>query len=69
MLKATVKMEKEEKTAEITSVQRLNAGVPKVAFSVALHTLTKIIFKCVYTNIGNTYNPTTGTFTAPVRGD
>lgn len=78
ILKATIKMDKEEKTADMMSAQRLNTLGIKVSFSVALDcpsgdtygpfdTLTKVIFKWVYTNIDNTYNPATDTFTAPVK--
>ncbi|XP_044033086.1 myosin-2 heavy chain-like isoform X1 [Siniperca chuatsi] len=62
---------------EVNELKRENADRPKVVFSVSLtdagqvgpfNTDITLKFSKVLTNIGQAYSPTTGIFTAPVRG-
>ncbi|XP_053186852.1 heavy metal-binding protein HIP-like [Scomber japonicus] len=62
---------------EVEELKRQNADRPKVAFSLGLtddgdigpfNTDITLKFSKVFTNFGQVYSPTTGVFTAPVRG-
>nr|XP_029530091.1 complement C1q-like protein 2 [Oncorhynchus nerka] len=63
--------------ATVNELKRFNEDRPQVAFSATLGISGTIgpvsneitlVFQRVLSNVGNAYNPTTGIFTAPVRG-
>ncbi|XP_041709952.1 complement C1q-like protein 2 [Coregonus clupeaformis] len=69
--------EVEELKGEVEGLKKVLTDRPKVAFSAGLtnsgkvgpfNTETQLIYTKVFTNIGNTYSPVTGVFTASVRG-
>ncbi|KAI4881185.1 hypothetical protein NFI96_026235 [Prochilodus magdalenae] len=73
MLKVRVKSSE----MKIKELEQRNAGSPKVAFTFAsglngyfgpYSSDTRLVFRRTIMNVGNYFNPSTGVFTAPVRG-
>ncbi|KAF7668076.1 hypothetical protein LDENG_00033920 [Lucifuga dentata] len=72
-----LKKDQEGQMASVQELQHINS-VSKVAFSASLlasgegntgsKDFVQLIFRNVFTNVGNHYNVNTGYFTAPVRG-